>query len=411
MRRVAVTGMGMVTALGVGVDANWAAVHVGKSGVATISLFDPEGFDTTIAAEAKAFNPLDHMERKTANRSDRFAQFAITATKEAVAAANLEVNDSNRERIAVMIGSGIGGLGTLSDAVTALNAKGPRRVAPLSVPMFIPNAASGVISIQLGAWGPSYACVSACASSGHAIGESVEMIRRGAIDVAIAGGAEAPIVPVAVAAFASMHALSERNDSPATASRPFDKTRDGFVLGEGAATLVLEAEEVARARGAPILGYVAGYGATTDAYHITAPAERGRGARLAMAAAIKDAGLELNDIQYINAHGTSTELNDRAETQAIKDLFGELAYRIPVSSTKSMTAHTLGAAGAIEAIFSLLAIRHSCLPPTINLHEADPECDLDYVPNEARTALVRHAVSNAFGFGGHNVSLVLSTAE
>ncbi|HEV7214402.1 MAG TPA: beta-ketoacyl-ACP synthase II [Chloroflexota bacterium] len=408
MRDVVVTGLGMVSPVGLDVAATWSAILAGTSGLAPITRFDPAGFDTRFAAEVKQFDPLVAMDRKLAHRCDLFAQYAIVAARQAVADAGLDINDQNRQRVGVLIGTGIGGLETLQTAVTTLNARGPQRVSPFAVPMFIPDMASGQVAILLGTAGPNFATVSACSSSAHALGEAAEIIRRGQADVMIAGGSESPVVAVAVAAFNSMHALSTRNDELTTASRPFDATRDGFVLGEGAAVLILEEAEHARARGAQILGKLAGYGSTDDAHHITSPAPRGRGAAEAMRQALCQAGLTPTEVTYVNAHGTGTEQNDRAETEAIKDVFGEHAYQLAVSSTKSMVGHTLGAAGALEASFCLLAMRDGMLPPTINLLQPDPNCDLDYVPNTALRRPVSVTMSNSFGFGGHNVSLLFT---
>ena len=411
MRDVVVTGLGMVSPVGLDVAETWGAILAGTSGLAPITRFDPAGFDTRFAAEVKQFDPLVAMDRKLAHRCDRFVQYAVVAARQAVTDAGLTIDEHNRQRVGVLIGTGIGGLETLQTAVTTLNARGPQRVSPFAVPMFIPDMASGQVAILLGTAGPNFATVSACSSSAHALGEAAEIIRRGQADVMISGGSESPVVAVAVAAFNSMHALSTRNDDMATASRPFDATRDGFVLGEGAAVLVLEAAQHARARGAQILGTLAGYGSPDDAHHITSPAPGGRGAAAAMRQALCQAGLAPTDVQYVNAHGTGTDQNDRAETEAIKDVFGEHAYRLAVSSTKSMVGHTLGAAGALEASFCLLAMRDGMLPPTINLQQPDPDCDLDYVPNTARRQAVRVTMSNSFGFGGHNVSLLFTTSE
>ncbi len=411
MREVVVTGLGAVSPVGLDIAETWRAVLAGESGIGPITRFDPTGFDTRFAGEVKAFDPLDYMDRKLAHRSDRFTQFAVVAALQAVQDAQLTVNQENRDRVGVLIGSGIGGLESLSTAVTTLNARGPQRVSPLAVPMFIPDMASGQVSILLGAYGPNFATVSACSSSAHAIGEAAEMIRRGQADVMVAGGSEAPVVGVAVAAFNSMHALSVRNDCPATASRPFDATRDGFVIAEGAAVLILESAEWAARRGARVLARLAGYGSTADAYHITAPAVRGRGAAQAMRMAMEQARIAPQDVQYINAHGTGTDQNDKAETEAMKDVFGEHARRLAISSTKSMTGHSLGAAGAMESAFCILAMRDGILPPTMHLHQPDADCDLDYIPNEARRRAVSITMSNSFGFGGHNVSLLFATSD
>ena len=411
MREVVVTGLGMVTPVGLSVDDTWRAILAGTSGIGPITRFDTAGFDTHFAAEVKGFDPQRYMDHRLARRTDRYAQFGIAAAMQAVADAGLTVDEQNRTRIGVLIGSGIGGIETLSNAVTTLNARGPQRVSPLAVPMFIPDMASGQVAIMLGACGPNFATVSACSSSGHALGEAAEIIRRGQADVMVAGGADASIVPVSVAAFNSMHALSTRNEEPQSASRPFDATRDGFVLGEGAAVLILEAAEAARARGAGVLARLAGYGSSDDAYHITAPSPQGRGAAEAMRMALCQAGLAPEAVQYINAHGTSTDVGDKAETDAIKEVFGEHARRVMVSSTKSMIGHTLGAAGALEAAFCILAMRDGIVPPTMHLTQPDPECDLDYVPNQARRAELAVTMSNSFGFGGHNVSLLLTRSE
>jgi 3-oxoacyl-[acyl-carrier-protein] synthase II len=342
---------------------------------------------------------------------DRFTQFANAVVLEALEHANLKIDEANRDRVGVVIGSGIGGIGTLLDQAEVLRERGPERVSPFLVPMMISDSAPGMIAIKFGARGPNMALATACASGNNAIGEALEMIRRGAADVMIAGASEAALVPVAMAGMNVMTALSTRNDDPQTASRPFDQERDGFLMGEGAGVLILESLEHAKARGAAILGEVAGYGTTDDAHHISAPAENGAGAAIAMKLALQNAKLDATDIGYINAHGTSTQLNDKSETAAIKTVFGEQAYNIPVSSTKSMTGHLLGASGAIEAVFCILAIREEVLPPTINYHTPDPECDLDYVPNQVRTASPKHVMSNSFGFGGHNATLIFSRFE
>jgi 3-oxoacyl-[acyl-carrier-protein] synthase II len=342
---------------------------------------------------------------------DRFTQFASAATLEALGQAGLKIEDSNRDRIGVVIGTGIGGIGTLMEQAEILRERGPERVSPFLVPMMISDSAAGMLAIRVGARGPNMAIATACASGNNAIGEALEMIRRSSADVMIAGASEAALVPVAMAGMNVMTALSTRNEDPQTASRPFDKERDGFLMGEGAGILILEALEHARQRGANVLAEVTGYGTTDDAHHISAPAENGAGAALSMKLALENAGLSLNDIEYINAHGTSTPLNDKSETAAIKTVFGEQAYQIPVSSTKSMTGHLLGASGAVEAAFCIMAIRDGFLPPTINYRTPDPECDLDYVPNQARRASPKHVMSNSFGFGGHNATLVISRFE
>jgi len=405
--RVVVTGIGIISPLGLDTESTWQAILRGESGVDYITAFDPSPFETKFAAEVRGFDPLNYMDRKDARRTDRFTQFAIAAARESLKNADLDLAKTDPNQVGIIIGSGIGGIITLSEQFKVLFERGPDRVSPFLVPMMIVDMAGGYLSILLGARGPNFCTVSACASGGDAIGNAYEILRRGDAQVMLAGGAEAPVCPIALAAFNAARAMSTRNDDPKRASRPFDRDRDGFVLGEGAAVLVLETLEHARGRGAPILAEIVGYGLTADAYHITQPAEDGEGGARAMAMALRKAGLAPTEVDYINAHGTSTPLNDRTETQAIKAVFGEHAYRLAVSSTKSMTGHLLGAAGAIEAAFCVLAIRDQILPPTINLENPDPECDLDYVPNRARPARVRVAMSNAFGFGGHNSCLVI----
>ncbi len=405
-QRVVVTGLGIVGPLGLDVASTWQALIGGQSGVDYITLFDTEGFDTRFAAEVKGFDPSLYMERKEVRRTDRFVQFAIAASREAAAQAGLPIAGSLAYEVGVLIGSGIGGLTTLSEQFRVLAERGPGRVSPFLVPMMITDMASGQTSIALGAKGPNYCTTSSCASGADAIGEACEIIRRGDAQAMICGGAEAPITPIGVAAFDAARALSTRNDDPQGASRPFDAERDGFVIGEGAAILVLESLELALRRGAPILAEVMGYGASGDAYHITQPPEDGEGGVRAMRLALKKAGLRPEEIDYINAHGTSTPLNDRCETLAIKAVFGEYAYTIPISSTKSMTGHLLGGAGALEGAACVLALRDGIVPPTINLTHPDPDCDLDYVPQVARAVAVRTALSNSFGFGGHNTTLV-----
>jgi len=403
--RVVVTGVGAITPLGIGIEATWQGLVRGDSGAGPITAFETEGFDVRFACEVKGFDPNEYMDRRTAKHLDRFCQFAVTAAKMAQADAGLEITEALGPEVGVIIGSGIGGMSTWEKQHAILLEKGPNRVSPYLIPMLIGDMAAGAVSIELGATGPNMGMVTACASSAHAIGEATETIRRGCAKVMITGGAEATITPLAIAGFASMKALSERNDDPAHASRPFDRTRDGFVMGEGAGILILEEYKHAKARGARILGEILGYGASGDAYHMTAPDITGRGALACMTRALKQAGLKRLD--YINAHGTSTPANDKIETVALKQLFGDAAYRIPTSSTKSMTGHLLGAGGAIELIICLRAIREGVIPPTINYREPDPECDLDYVPNEARQATVRTAMSNSFGFGGHNAALIV----
>ncbi len=405
-RRVVITGLGAITPLGNDVATTWETCVAGKSGVARITLFDPTPFSTQFAAEVKGFDPEAHLGRKEARRMDRFTQFAVVASQQALQDACLALDHEDRNNIGVIIGSGIGGIGTITASVDVMRERGPGRVSPFFVPMMLPDTAAGQVAIAFGLKGPNMCVTSACASSANAIGEATEMIRRGAADVILAGGAEAGIVPVALAGFNVMGAVSTRNDAPERASRPFDAQRDGFVMGEGAAILVLEALEHAQARDAHIYAEVLGYGASADAFHITAPDETGDGAARAMRLALADAGLPPEAVGYINAHGTSTILNDKTETQAIKKVFGERAYDLPISSTKSMHGHLLGAAGAVEAVICVKALQTGVLPPTINYEYPDPECDLDYIPNTARHMRVRLVMSNSFGFGGHNASLL-----
>ncbi|MEW6286765.1 MAG: beta-ketoacyl-ACP synthase II [Chloroflexota bacterium] len=407
-RRVVVTGLGCISPVGNTVEETWKSLLAGKSGAGPITLFDASRHKTRFAAEVKGFDPVGMFGNREARKMDRFTQFATAATLEALAHARLTIDDSNRHRVGIVIGTGIGGIGTIMEQVEVLRERGPERISPFLVPMMISDSAAGMLAIRVGARGPNMALATACASGNNAIGEAVEMIRRGSADVMIAGASEGALVPLAMAGMNVMGALSTRNDDPLTASRPFDKDRDGFLMGEGAGILILESLEHAQARGADILCEISGYGTTDDAYHISAPAENGAGAAMSMRLALEDAGLQVTDIDYINAHGTSTPLNDKSETAAIKTVFGEQAYKIPVSSTKSMTGHLLGASGAVEAVFSILAMREGVIPPTINYHTPDPECDLDYVPNQPRKAVIRHAMSNSFGFGGHNATLVFS---
>jgi 3-oxoacyl-[acyl-carrier-protein] synthase II len=379
--------------------------------VTRITLFDPTDFDAQIAGEVKNFDAAALFGRKEARRMDRYTQFAAAATQEALQDARLEITDGNRDQIGAIIGSGIGGVGTLVAEMEVMRARGPKRVSPFLVPMMLPDSAGGQIAIMFGMRGPNIGLSSACASATNAIGEAYEMVKAGRVEVMIAGGAEAGIVPIAMAGFNVMGAVSTRNDAPETASRPFDKTRDGFVPGEGAALLVLEAEAHAKARGARIYGEVLGYGITNDAYHVSAPLENGAGAVICMRAALKEAGLEPKAIDYLNAHGTSTPLNDKSETAAVKTVFGEHAYDMPMSSTKSMTGHLLGAAGGVEAVFCVKALDDGMLPPTINYQTPDPDCDLDYVPNQKRAKAVRRVMSNSFGFGGHNACIIIGKYE
>jgi 3-oxoacyl-[acyl-carrier-protein] synthase II len=403
--------MGCISPVGNNVKETWDSILAGKSGAGMITHFDASKHKTRFAAEVKGFDPIPLFGPREARKMDRFTQFATAVAMEALEQAGLKIDDTNRDRIGVLIGTGIGGIGSLLEQVEVMRERGPDRVSPFLVPMMISDSASGMLAIRFGVRGPNMALATACASGNNSIGEATEIIRRGAADVMMAGASEAAIVPVAMAGLNVMTALSTRNEDPQTASRPFDKDRDGFLMGEGAGMLILESLEHAQERGANILCEISGYGTTDDAHHISAPAENGAGAAISMKVAIEDANLGLTDIGYINAHGTSTPLNDKSETAAIKTVFGEQAYNIPISSTKSMTGHLLGASGAIEAVFCILAIRDEVLPATINYHTPDPECDLDYVPNETRRASPRHAMSNSFGFGGHNATLIFSRFE
>jgi 3-oxoacyl-[acyl-carrier-protein] synthase II len=404
-RRVVVTGLGLVTPVGIDVESTWNALLAGTPGAAPITKFDPKDQSVRFACEVKGFDPLRYIDRKEARRYDLFAQFALAAAHQAVSQAGLEGKFPEPERTGVVIGSGIGGMQTYEENCKAFLTKGPDRVSPFFVPMFIPDIAAGLVSIRYGLKGPNFATVSACASSAHAIGESYNLIRHGVADAMVTGGAEAAITGLTVAAFANMKALSTRNDSPETASRPFDKDRDGFVLGDGGAMVVLESLEHAEGRGARILGEVLGYGLSADAYHITSPAENGEGAQRAMRACLADGKIDPKDVGYVNAHGTSTEQGDIAETEAVKAVFGEQARRLVFGSTKSMTGHLLGAAGALEFTVSLLSATCGVIPPTINQFTADPRCDLDCAPNRKVERRVDVALSNSFGFGGHNVTL------
>ena len=406
-RRVVVTGLGLVTPVGNTVQDTWAALLAGRSGAAPITKFDASNQDVKFACEVKGFDPLLYIDKKESRRYDLFAQYGIAAAHQAVVQAGLDKALPDPDRTGVIIGSGIGGMSTYEENCRAFYEKGPGRVSPFFVPMFIPDIASGLVSIRYGMRGPNYATVSACASSAHAIGESFRLIRDGTADAMVAGGAEAAITGLTVAAFANMKALSFRNDAPEQASRPFDKDRDGFVLGDGAGALVLESLEHARARGATILGEVLGYGMSGDAYHITSPPEDGHGALLAMRNCVADAGIRFEDVGYINAHGTSTPLGDKAETMAVKQALGSHAKKVMFQSTKSMTGHLLGGAGATEAIYSLLTVTDGWAPPTINQTTPDPDCDLDSVPNVKRKVDINVALSNSFGFGGHNVTVAL----
>jgi len=409
-RRVVVSGLGLVTPLGTGVEKTWKALCAGESGVSRITRFDPTDYPCRIAGEVKDFNPAAFIEKKEIKKMDTFIHYAVGASQMAVDDAGLKVTDDNRDRIGVYIGAGIGGLPAIEHYHKILLEKGPDRVSPFFIPMVIINLASGQVAIRLGARGPNSCAVTACATGNHCIGDAFRLIQRGEADVMLAGGTEATITPLAVAGFAAARALSRRNDDPPRASRPFDRDRDGFVLGEGAGVLVLEELETARGRGARIYAEVVGYAMNSDAFHITAPSKDGEGAVRCIELAIKDGGVSKDEIGYINAHATST-FADKIETQAIKAVFGERASRIPVSSTKSMTGHLLGAAGGVEAIVSVLAIHRGVIPPTINLEHPDPECDLDYVPGRAREAVVNVALSNSFGFGGVNACLLFKRPE
>lgn len=407
-RRVVVTGLGVLSPVGNDVDSMWRNMLAGKSGAGPITQFDASQFKTRFGCEVKDFDPVALFGRREARHMDRFTQLALAAAQQALADSRLKVTDDNAERIGVMIGTGIGGISSITDQMQQLLVKGPDRISPFLVPMMLPDTASGQVAIHFGLKGPNLCPVSACATGANAVGEAAEWIRRDCADVVLTGGTEAGIIPLALASFNNMTAISTRNDSPETASRPFDKNRDGFVVGEGAAVLVLEELEHAKARGATIYAEVVGYGLSADAFHITAPEENGRGAAQAMRMALKQAGLRPDQIDYINAHGTSTPLNDKTETLAIKKVFGEQAYNIPISSTKSMTGHLLGAAGAVEAVVAVKTITDQMIPPTINYTTPDPECDLDYTPNTPRVLKIDRVMSNSFGFGGHNAVLIFS---
>ncbi|MFP7494794.1 beta-ketoacyl-ACP synthase II [Terribacillus saccharophilus] len=404
-KRVVVTGIGAVTPVGNDAATTWQNLLEGKSGVDVLTRVNKDDYPAKVAAEVKDFNPEDYMEKKESKRMDLFTQYAVAASKMAVEDAKLEITEDNANRIGVWIGSGIGGMGTYEEQFEKLMTKGPRRVSPFFVPMMIPDMASGQVSIQLGAKGINSCSVTACASGANSIGDAFKVIERGDADAMITGGSEAPLTKMAFAGFSAAKALSF-NDDPKTASRPFDANRDGFVMGEGAGILILESLDSALERGATIYAEIVGYGASGDAYHITAPAPEGEGAVRAMRQAMDDAGLQAEDIDYVNAHGTSTELNDKFETAALKQLLGDHAYQTAISSTKSMTGHMLGAAGAVEAIICVKTIQEGMIPPTINQMEKDPLCDLDYVPNVKREKQVRAALSNSLGFGGHNAALV-----
>jgi 3-oxoacyl-[acyl-carrier-protein] synthase II len=405
-----VTGLGLVTPLGTGVEKTWKALCAGESGIGRITRFDPTGFDAQIAGEVKDFDPAQFIEKKEIKKMDTFIHYAVGASQLAVDDARLKVAPEEATRVGVYIGSGIGGLGSIEHYHDVLKEKGPGRVSPFFIPMTIINLASGQVAIRLGAKGPNSCAVTACATGNHCIGDAYRLIQRGDADVMIAGGAEAAVTPLGVAGFASAKALSFRNNEPTKASRPFDQERDGFVLGEGAGVVVIEELEHARKRGARIYAEIIGYAMNSDAYHITAPPDEGEGAVRCMEMVLKDADVAKSEVGYINAHGTST-MADAIETKAIKQVFGEQAFRIPVSSTKSMTGHLLGAAGGIEAVFSILALHHGLLPPTINLNHPDPACDLDYVPHKARSAQPQVVLSNSFGFGGVNACLLFRRCD
>ncbi len=405
--RVVITGMGAITPLGIGTEKLWCALLEGKSGIGPITRFDTSDFPTKIAGEVKDFDPSLYMDKKEARRMDRFTQFAVAGSKMAMEDAGIDLEKLEKDRSGVVLGCGIGGMETLEDTARTLHEKGPGRVSPFFVPMMISNMAAGQVAISLGLTGPNITVVTACASGTNAIGDAFKLIARGGADLIVTGGVEASITPLALAGFCSMKALSTRNDEPAKASRPFDAERDGFVMGEGAGVLILESLEHAQKRGARIYAEVLGYGSTADAYHMTAPAPGGIGAAKAMKGAIGDAGLKPEEVNYINAHGTSTDMNDKFESLAIQSVFGEQAKKVAVSSTKSMTGHLLGAAGGLEMLATALAVKHDIVPPTINYEYPDPECDLDYVPNQARKMAVNYALSNSFGFGGHNACVLI----
>ena len=405
-QRIVITGLGAISPLGNDVASLWDGIRHGRSAVAPVTAFDTAQFETHIAAEVKGFDPLHFMEKKEARRTDRFVQFAIAATKEALCDAGFTITPTNAERVAVGIGTGVGGIGMLSDEVLTLHTKGARRISPFFISAILPDSASGQVAITYGAKGNNIAVTAACATGGTALGEAMAVLQRGDADVVITGSSEAALVPICFAGFNIMKAMSTRNDEPTKASRPFDKNRDGFVVGEGAGILILETETHARARGAKIYGELVGYGMTADANHMVQPSDGGEGMARAMKVAMRHARLTPKDVHYVNAHGTSTPLNDKTETLAIKNAFGEGAYDVPISSTKSMIGHCFGAAGALEAIITLKAMQDSLLPPTINLDTRDPECDLDYVPNVARAQRIDVAMSNAMGLGGHNSCVI-----
>jgi len=410
-RRVVITGLSMITPLGIGVKGSWESLIAGRSGIKRITQFDSSDFPTKIAGEVQDFNPEDYIEYKEIKKMDRFIHFAIAATKMAIDDSGLRITDSNAEKVGVIVGSGIGGLRAIEHYHSVLLEKGPRRITPFFIPMLVINLASGQISIRFGAKGPNSAVATACATGSHSIGDAYKIIQRGDADAMIAGGTEAVITPLGIGGFNAMKALSTRNDEPEKASRPFDIDRDGFVMGEGAGIVILESLESALDRGAKIYAEIVGYGMTADAYHITSPVPDGEGAARCMKMALKDGNVDASEVDYINAHGTSTKYGDEIESKAIKTVFGEHAYKIAVSSTKSMTGHLLGAAGGVEAVVSVLSIYNDIIPPTINLDKLDPECDLDYVPYKSRKITVNYALSNSFGFGGTNACLLFKKFE
>lgn len=408
-QRVVITGMGALTPIGIGVKKYWQNLIDGKSGISRITLFDPDGLETQIAGEVRDFDPLNYMDKQEARRNDRFTQFILAACEEAIQDSEINLEKVDRYRAGVIIGSGIGGLQILLEQHEVMQSKGPKRVSPFLIPSMIVNMASGLVSIKYGLQGPNMCVVSACASANHSIGEALKYLERGEADFMICGGTEAPIVPLGVAGFINMKAVSTRNTEPEKASRPFDRDRDGFVMGEGAAVLTLEREESALARDAKIYARITGYGVSADAFHIAAPEPSGKGAQKCMENALADAGLSADDIDYVNAHGTSTPVGDKAEVNAIKNLFGERAYKIKISSNKSMIGHLLGAAGGAETIATVLTVHTGIIPPTINLD--NPDFDLDFVPHRSMKADVNAAINNSFGFGGHNASLVITKYE
>jgi 3-oxoacyl-[acyl-carrier-protein] synthase II len=410
-RRVVITGVGMITPLGIGTEKSWKGLLEGRSGIRKITQFDATDFPTQIAGEVDGFNPEEYVEAKEIKKMDRFIHFAVAAASMAVQDSGLKITDENAERTGVIIGSGMGGLHTIEHYHSVLLEKGPRRISPFFIPMLIVNLASGQVSIRFGAKGPNSAVTTACATGSHAIGDAFRIIQRGDADSMLAGGTEAVVTPLGIGGFNAMKALSTRNDEPAKASRPFDKDRDGFVMGEGAGILILEHLESALERGARVYAEIMGYGMTADAYHITSPPPGGEGAARCMDVALRDAGVSPSEVNYINAHGTSTKYGDELETSAIKTVFGDHAYKLAVSSTKSMTGHLLGAAGGVEAVISVLGICNDIIPPTINLDNPDPECDLDYIPHKPRKTAIRYALTNSFGFGGTNACLLFKKFE